>query len=59
METKLNIAVGLILYKPSEFLLKRIELILNMGFHLYIFDNSPDEEFINPEEINLVFYTLS
>ena len=55
METKLNIAVGLILYKPSEFLLKRIELILNMGFHLYIFDNSPDEEFINPEEINSSF----
>lgn len=36
-----NYAIGLVLYHPEEALLKRVELMVNLGFHVYVFDNSP------------------
>jgi rhamnosyltransferase len=34
-------AIGLVLYHPEESLLKRVDLMLQLGYRVYIFDNSP------------------
>lgn len=34
-------AIGLVLYHPEESLLKRVELMVTLGFRVYVFDNSP------------------
>ena len=36
-------AIGLILYYPEESLIKRVNLMVEHGFKVYIFDNSPFE----------------
>lgn len=40
----INYAIGLILYHPEKSLLQRVDLMINLGFSLYIFDNSPYDE---------------
>lgn len=34
-------AIGLVLYHPEESLLKRVDLMVDLGFRVYVFDNSP------------------
>lgn len=34
-------AIGLVLYHPEESLIKRVELMVDLGFRVYVFDNSP------------------
>ena len=34
-------AIGLVVYHPEESLLKRVDLMVNLGFRIYVFDNSP------------------
>jgi hypothetical protein len=34
-------AIGLVIYHPEENLLRRLELMIGLGFRVYIFDNSP------------------
>jgi rhamnosyltransferase len=36
-----ELAIGLVLYHPEEYLLKRVDQIVAQGFRLYVFDNSP------------------
>lgn len=36
-------AIGLVLYHPEERLLKRLDLMIELGFRVYMFDNSPFE----------------
>ena len=37
-------AVGLVIYHPEEGLFKRIDQMIELGFMVYVFDNSPDDE---------------
>ena len=37
-------AIGLVIYHPEESLSKRIDLMIELGFMVYVFDNSPDDE---------------
>lgn len=39
--TKRTYAIGLVLYHPGKRLIERADLIIKLGFCLYIFDNSP------------------
>lgn len=39
--------IGLILYHPEESLLKRIDQMINLGFRIYVFDNSPFDSKFN------------
>jgi len=39
--TRTDYAIGLILYHPEESLLRRIDQMINLGFRVYVFDNSP------------------
>lgn len=49
-----NYAIGLVLYHPEESLLKRVELMVNLGFRIYVFDNSPfDAQYSNIIKNNL------
>jgi hypothetical protein len=41
-----DIAIGLIVYNPTDLLSKRIELILAMGFELYLLDNTPQNSML-------------
>lgn len=34
-------AIGLVLYHPEESLRKRVDLMLQLGYRVYVFDNSP------------------
>lgn len=43
-------AIGLVLYHPEERLFNRINLMLELGFCVYVFDNSP---FANPRAASL------
>jgi len=36
-------AIGLVLYHPEESLLKRVDQMIELGFRVYVFDNSPFE----------------
>src|ERR1035437_5150272 len=36
--------IGLVLYYPEESIIKRIDLMRELGFYLYIYDNSPFNE---------------
>lgn len=40
-QTRINYAIGLVLYHPEDSLLKRIDQMVALGFQLYVFDNSP------------------
>lgn len=42
--TGIYYAVGLVIYHPEESLFKRIDQIIEQGFQVYVFDNSPFEE---------------
>lgn len=37
-------AVGFVLYHPQEILFSRLECIANLGFKIYLFDNSPSDD---------------
>lgn len=39
--TEAKFAIGLVLYHPDERLLKRLNQMVELGFQVYIFDNSP------------------
>jgi len=39
-----NYVVGLVLYHPEDYILKRLDLMSTLGLHLYIYDNSPFSE---------------
>jgi len=39
--TRGSYAIGLVLYHPEESLLKRVDQMVNLGFRVYVFDNSP------------------
>lgn len=34
-------AIGLVLYHPEDSVLKRVDLMLELGYRVYVFDNSP------------------
>lgn len=36
-----DFAIGLVLYHPEESLLRRVDLMIDLGFPVYVFDNSP------------------
>jgi GT2 family glycosyltransferase len=38
---RVDYAIGLVIYYPEISLLKRIEQMVNLGFNVYVFDNSP------------------
>lgn len=37
-----HIAVGVVIYRPERTLLSRLQLALDSGFDIYVFDNSPE-----------------
>ena len=39
--TRTDYAIGLVLYHPEESLRRRIDQMINLGFRVYVFDNSP------------------
>lgn len=39
--TRTDYAIGLVLYHPEESLLKRVDQMIDLGFSVYVFDNSP------------------
>jgi len=41
--TRVDYAVGVVIYHPDESLFRRIGQIINFGFSVYVFDNSPDD----------------
>ena len=41
--TRVEYAIGLVIYHPEESLLKRIDQMIDLGFMVYVFDNSPDD----------------
>ncbi len=53
-------AIGLVLFYPQESLLKRVNLMIALGFRIYVFDNSPfDTEHSRAlqENSNIVYLT--
>jgi len=44
LNKEINYAIGLVLYQPEEYIIKRIDLMSKLGFCLYIYDNSPFNE---------------
>lgn len=59
--TRTDYAIGLILYHPEESVLRRIERMINLGFCVYVFDNSPfDSKFArNIQENQNTYYLTS
>lgn len=48
LPTRVSYAIGLVLYHPEESLLKRVDQMVELGFQIYVFDNSPfDCSYIN------------
>ena len=46
--TRADYAVGLVIYHPEKSLFERIDQMIDLGFKIYIFDNSPgDEKYTN------------
>ncbi len=43
MQFKSELAIGFVIYHPTDEFYKRLELIRAEGFKIYVFDNSPDE----------------
>lgn len=43
---KKNVAIGIVTYSPSESLALRLQIAVEAGFTIYLFDNSPKQEFI-------------
>jgi rhamnosyltransferase len=37
-------AIGLVIYHPQESLFKRVDRMIELGFKVYVFDNSPDDD---------------
>lgn len=57
---RLNFAIGLVLYHPGDSLQKRIDKMVDLGFTVFIFDNSPFDEkntFGEKERENIVYLT--
>jgi rhamnosyltransferase len=42
--TRVEYAIGLVIYHPEESLLKRIDQMIDLGFRVYVFDNTPSDE---------------
>jgi rhamnosyltransferase len=42
--TRDNYAVGLVIYHPEESVFKRIGQMINLGYRVYVFDNSPNND---------------
>jgi rhamnosyltransferase len=42
--TRVGYAIGLVIYHPEESLLKRIDQMIDLGFRVYVFDNTPSDE---------------
>ena len=42
--TRVDYAVGLVIYHPEASLFKRIDRMIELGFNVYVFDNSPRDE---------------
>jgi rhamnosyltransferase len=58
--TRNHYAIGLILYHPEESLLRRIDQMINLGFCVYVFDNSPfDSRFARNIQENQNIYYLT
>lgn len=58
--TRAEYAVGLVLYHPEESLLRRIDQMINLGFRVYVFDNSPfDSKFARKIQENQNIYYLT
>lgn len=58
--TRVNYAIGLILYHPEDSLLARINQIVKLGFKVYVFDNSPfasSQSKIIQENPDLYYFT--
>ncbi len=43
MQVKPELAIGFVVYHPTDEFYRRLELVSNTGFKLYIFDNSPSQ----------------
>lgn len=43
-KTRVEYAIGLVIHHPEETLLKRIAQMTELGFRVYVFDNSPNDE---------------
>lgn len=41
---RVNYAVGLVIYHPEESVFKRIGQMVNLGYRVYVFDNSPNDD---------------
>lgn len=41
---RVEYVIGLVIYHPEESLLKRIDQMIELGFRVYVFDNTPDDE---------------
>jgi rhamnosyltransferase len=58
--TRTDYAIGLVLYHPEESLLKRVDQMINLGFRVYVFDNSPfHSKFARNIEENQNIYYLT
>lgn len=58
--TRTDYAIGLVLYHPEESLVRRIDQIINLGFGVYVFDNSPfDSRFASDIQENKNIYYLT
>ena len=44
LDTRVVYAVGLVIYNPEESVFKRICLMTNLGYKVYVFDNSPNKD---------------
>lgn len=42
--TRLDYAVGLVIYHPEESVFKRIDQMIQLGYRVYVFDNSPNDD---------------
>lgn len=42
--TRVDYAVGLVIYHPEESVFKRIDQMIHLGYRVYVFDNSPNDD---------------
>lgn len=40
----IDYVIGLVIFHPEESLFKRIDQMISLGFFIYVFDNSPDDD---------------
>lgn len=54
IKIKQNIAIGFVIYNPDVEFLNKLKSILNSGYFIYIFDNSPEISLIRNEFRNYI-----